>query len=86
MNDSLDFGTSLRRDLSPKEKVKYDILGNRLGLSGENAKVLIDDIHKETASIFSLPKNAVNSDIDFLGREFDIVFTISKENIPDNKI
>ncbi len=71
--------------LSDKEKVKFALLGNRLGLTEDNAKFLFDSIHRETAAIFSLPETHVNSDIEFVGREFDFVYTIKKQDIPENK-
>ena len=86
MNDSFPFGNNDNQNLTSKEKVKFAILGNRLGLSSNNAKLLFDTFHKETASIFSLDESEVISDIDFSGREFDFTFTINKKNIPENKI
>ena len=86
MTDTFNFDNSIIRKNSPKEKVKFAILGNRLGMSSENAKRLMEDLTKETARTFFLPEIDVNSDIDFSGREFDFVFTISKQDIPDNKI
>ena len=86
MTDTFNLDNSIIRKNSPKEKVKFTILGNRLGMSSENAKRLMEDLTKETAKTFFLPEIDVNSDIDFSGREFDFVFTISKQDIPDNKI
>ena len=86
MNDSLFLGNNDNQNLTPKEKVKFAILGNRLGLTSNNAKHLFDTFHKETASIFSLDESDIISDIDFSGREFDFMFTINKKNIPDNKV
>ncbi len=86
MNDTFDFDNSIIRKNSSKDKVKFAILGNRLGMTHENAKLLMKDLTKETAKTFFLPEIDVNSDIDFSGREFDFVFTISKQDIPDNKI
>ena len=85
MSDLLKFGEIINNNLSSREKVKFAILGNRLGLSAENAKILLDNIQQDTASIFSIPDSEVFSDIDFSGREFDLVLTINKKNIPDNK-
>ncbi len=86
MNNSFVLDNKDNQNLTSKEKVKFAILGNRLGLSSNNAKYLFDSFHKETASIFSLDDSEVMSDIDFSGREFDFVFTINKKNIPENKI
>ena len=85
MNDTFDCSSSVRRKLSPKDKVKFSILGNRLGLSSDNAKELLDSIQKETSFTFGLPDNAVMSDVDFLGREFDFVLTVNKQNILEDK-
>ena len=86
MSKSLTFGDNPKKQLTPKEKVQFSILGNRLGLSEENARLFLESIHKDTAHIFSLPDSAVASEIDFSGREFDLVFTISKQNTPSNKV
>ena len=86
MSNSFIFGDSPKKSLSPKEKIQYSILGNRLGLTEENARLLLESLHKDTARIFSLPESYVTSEIDFSGRDFDLVFTISKENTPSNKI
>ena len=85
MSNSYTFGESNLHKLSPKEKVKYSILGNRLGLTEENARLLIESLHKDTAHIFSIPESAVTPEIDFSGRDFDLVFTINKQNTPSNK-
>ncbi|MBP5470860.1 MAG: hypothetical protein J6Z11_16640 [Candidatus Riflebacteria bacterium] len=66
--------------------VKFALLGNRLGQSEENAKLLFDSLQNETANIFSLSESAINADVEFIGREFDFIYTISKQDIPDNKI
>ena len=86
MSNSLTFGENPNKDLSPKEKVQYSILGNRLGFSQENAYLLLESLHEDTAKIFSLPKSSVSSEIDFSGRDFDLVFTINKKNTPTNKV
>ena len=85
MKDLLKFGEIINDNLSSREKVKFSILGNRLGLSAENAKRFLNDIQLETSKIFSIPESEVFSDIDFSGRDFDFVLTINKNNLPDNK-
>ncbi|MBR4330597.1 MAG: hypothetical protein IKP71_12190 [Candidatus Riflebacteria bacterium] len=85
MSNSLTFGEKTLKKLSPKEKVQYSILGNRLGLTDENARLTLESIHKDTARIFSIPESSVTSEIDFSGRDFDLVFTISKQNTPSSK-
>ena len=85
MSNSLTFGDRPLKKLSPKEKVQYSILGNRLGLTEENARLMLESLHKDTAHIFSIPESAVTSEIDFSGRDFDLVFTINKQNTPSSK-
>lgn len=85
MNDSLTFGKAMKKRLSSGERVKFAILGNRLSFSNEEAKNLLDDLHQETAKVFSIPETAVRVDVDFFGRDFDLVFTINKQNTPRNK-
>jgi hypothetical protein len=68
-----------------KEKVKFAILGNRLGLSEEEANKLLINLHKDVANLFSIHESDLISDVDFSGREFDFIFTINKKNIPDNQ-
>lgn len=86
MSKSYTFGDGPSKRLTPKEKVQYSILGNRLGLSDENARLLLESLHKDTAHIFSIPESLVSSEIDFSGRDFDLVFTISKQNTPSSKV
>lgn len=85
MSDSYTFGETPLKKLSPKERVQFSILGNRLGLTGENARLLLESLHKDTAQVFSIPETEVAYDIDFSGRDFDLIFTINKQNIPSNK-
>lgn len=85
MNDSLTFGKATKRRQSSGERVKFAILGNRLSLSNEEAQNLLEDLHKETAKLLSIPETAVTLDADFFGRDFDLVFTINKQNTPRNK-
>ena len=74
-----------KKRLTSGERVKYSMLGNRLNLSPENAQILLDNLQNETAKVFMLPETAVSADVDFSGREFDLVFTIHKQNAPRNK-
>lgn len=85
MSNALTFGNASNKRLTPGERVKYSILGNRLNLSTENAQLLLEELQQETAKVFMLPESAVNSDVDFSGRDFDLVFTINKQNTPTNK-
>ena len=85
MINSYTFGNAPSKKLSPKEKVQFSILGNRLGLTEDNARLLLESLHKDTAHIFSIPESAVTSEIDFSGRDFDLVFTINKQNTPSGK-
>lgn len=68
--------------LTPGERVKFAILGNRLGITGANAYKLFQSIKQETAQTMKIPESAINSDVNFYGRDFDIVFTINKQNTP----
>lgn len=85
MSNPLAFGTASGKRLTPGERVKYSILGNRLNLSAENAQLLLEELRNETAKVFMLPEPAVSADVDFSGRDFDLVFTINKQNTPTNK-
>ena len=86
MSNAIAFGKASGSRLTPGERVKYSILGNRLNLSAENAQLLLEELTEETAKVFELPESAVNSDVDFYGRDFDLVFTINKQNTPTNKV
>ena len=85
MSNSLKFGETSKVKLTPREKVRYAILGNRLGISGDNTRLLLEDLNKGIAKIFSLPETSIYTDVDFSGRDFDLVFTINKKDTPKNK-
>lgn len=71
-----------RKILSPEEKVRLAILGNRLNVTAEEADRLLNDIHTEVARILDLPEPVVHIDTEFFGRDLDLTFTINKQNTP----
>lgn len=83
---SLDTEKSKIDNLTPGERAKYSILGNRLNLSRENTQILLQKLKEETARTFLLPDAVVSADVDLFGREFDLVFTINKDYTPKNNL
>lgn len=71
-----------RITISPGEKVKLAILGNRLNVTREESTRLLSDIHSEVAEILGLPATAVDIDTEFAGRDLDLTFTVNKQNTP----
>lgn len=86
MSESFILGNPEKKRLTPSERVKFGILGNRLRMTMEEASELLEDLHKEATRVFAIPDSAIVPDVDFSGRDFDIVFTINKQNTPKNKV
>ncbi|MDD3146886.1 MAG: hypothetical protein PHD82_06250 [Candidatus Riflebacteria bacterium] len=74
-----------RKKLSPLEKVRMAVLGNRLNMTRDEAGRLLDDLQKEIATILEVPEVAVLPDTEFAGRDLDLVFTLNKQNTPNRK-
>lgn len=70
------------KGLTPGERVKYSILGNRLGITGENAWKVLNDLKLEAARTLGISDTSINADVDFSGRDYDLVLTINKQNTP----
>lgn len=71
--------------MSPGERVRMAILGNRLNMTRDEADRLLHDLQKEIAGILEVPSNAVLPDTEFAGRDLDLVFTLNKQNTPNRK-
>ncbi|HNX76055.1 MAG TPA: hypothetical protein PLM07_06575 [Candidatus Rifleibacterium sp.] len=71
--------------MSPGEKVRLAVLGNRLNMTRDEADRLLSDLQKEIATILAVPESAVSPDTEFAGRDLDLVFTLNKQNTPNRK-
>lgn len=74
--------SNARKALSPEEKVKLAILGNRLNVTVEEADRLLTDIQTDVAGILGLTEPAIATDVEFAGRDLDLIFTVNKQNTP----
>lgn len=74
-----------RKKMSPGEKVRLAVLGNRLNMTRDEADRLLSDLQKEIATILAVPESAVSPDTEFAGRDLDLVFTLNKQNTPNRK-
>ena len=74
-----------RKKMSPGEKVRLAVLGNRLNMTRDEADRLLGDLQKEIAAILAVPESAVLPDTEFAGRDLDLVFTLNKQNTPNRK-
>ncbi len=73
------------KKLSPVEKVRLAILGNRLNMTRDEAGRLLDDLQGKIAGILGVTPVAVEPETEFAGRDLDLVFTINKQNLPGRK-
>lgn len=73
------------KKLSPVEKVRLAILGNRLNMTRDEAGRLMDDLQEKIAGILGVTQSAVEPETEFAGRDLDLVFTLNKQNLPGRK-
>lgn len=71
-----------KKSFSPEERVKLAILGGRLNVTSDEAARILQEIQNQVAGILEIPETATDTDIDFSGRDLDLVFTVNKQNTP----
>jgi len=71
-----------RKSFSPEERVKLAMLGGRLNVTSDEAARLLQEIQNQITSILEIPDTATDTDIDFSGRDLDLIFTVNKQNTP----
>lgn len=71
-----------RKNFSPEERVKLAILSGRLNVTSDEAARLLQEIQDQVTEILGIPETATDTDIDFSGRDLDLVFTVNKQNTP----
>ncbi len=76
------FSNKNRTRSTPFEKVRRSLLADRLKTSAQEAELLLDQITADTAKILGITETSLTTDIEFSGREMDLIFTINKQNTP----
>lgn len=71
-----------KKSFSPEERVKLAILGGRLNVTSDEAARILQEIQNQVSGILEIPDTATDTDIDFSGRDLDLVFTVNKQNTP----
>jgi len=74
-----------RKPKKPFEKVQLAILSDRLKSSDEEAEIILEKISGKFACILGITETSIESDVEFSGRELDLIFTINKQNTPPGK-
>ena len=69
----------------PLEKAKISILSDRLKTSEEHAAAIVANMSRDFAKVLGIIESSITTDIEFSGRELDLLFTINKQNIPTGK-
>lgn len=62
--------------------MKLAILGGRMNVTSDEAARILQEIQNQVAVILEIPETATDTDIDFSGRDLDLVFTVNKQNTP----
>jgi hypothetical protein len=77
--------TSNRSKLSPLEKVRNALIGNRLNLSEQEAEQLLLALQKQASQTLTIPANAIQISSELSGRDLDFLLTINRQNTPSKK-
>jgi glutamate dehydrogenase/leucine dehydrogenase len=67
---------------TPLEKIRRSLLADRIKTSSQEAELLLEQITADTAKILGITETSLTPDIEFSGREMDLIFTINKQNTP----
>lgn len=71
--------------LKPLDKVRLALLSDRLKTTEKNSEAIVENLSKDIAKILGITESSVSTEMEFSGRELDLVFTINKQNTPKNK-
>jgi hypothetical protein len=69
----------------PLEKVRLAILADRMKTSEEEAEISAETITLDLAKVLDITETSIKTEVEFFGRELDLIFTISKQNKPAKK-
>ena len=69
----------------PLERVQIAILSDRLKTSEEHAEAIVADMSRNFAKVLGIIDSSITTDVEFSGRELDLIFTINKQNTPTGK-
>lgn len=69
----------------PLEKVRLAILADRMKTSEEEAETSAETITLDLAKVLDITETSIKTEVEFFGRELDLIFTISKQNKPAKK-
>lgn len=74
--------SSIKKSLSPDQKVRRAILANRLKVAPLEADRIVKKIVSEVADILGIPEFTIEAGAEFAGRSLDLIFTINRQNTP----
>ncbi|GAB4276025.1 MAG: hypothetical protein Kow0029_17630 [Candidatus Rifleibacteriota bacterium] len=69
----------------PLEKARMSLLADRLKTSEKDAGLRLRSLEQDIANILGITDTGIYTELEFSGRELDLVFTINKQNTPKNK-
>ena len=70
---------------NPLRKAQMEIFADRLKTSPENVSFLLENLKSDIADILQVTNTGIHTSSEFYGREFDLLFTINKQNTPRKK-
>jgi hypothetical protein len=66
----------------PLEKVQLALLSDRLKSSEEHTQLLLKKMTGDIANILGITDRGITTEMEFSGRELDLIFTINNQNTP----